>query len=140
MAQVTMEGREYADMLKTGFERDDLLNIFKQAQRVSFTEESLRSYSAGEFKDMEYPTWVQDALILDMEAQLNGKSDEEFALWVKSDKPVYRYKSREFVDSRYHDDDVDMLSFSKQLRVRWDRIKAAMAAVVENVENVKEDE
>lgn len=122
MAQVTMDGREFAVLLKAQSARDELIGMLKAAQTVKFTEESTTRCSIGEFKPMEYPTWLIQVLHQDMVEQLLLKKDEEFDLWVASDKHYYQYRTQEFSHNAWSDYQ-DLLKLDRRLEDRWNATK-----------------
>lgn len=124
MAQVSMTGKEYADLLRQVEQGSELIRYLKAERKVKFTEDNIHTYSSGEFPGRRsYPEWLQDLLVRDMVDQLLHKSAEEFGLWATTDHHFYDTKTRE-LNSWSQDATVDLLEVSPELKERWDLVKA----------------
>lgn len=131
MAQVSMTGKEYADLLRQVEQGSELIRYLKAERKVKFTEDNIHTYSSGEFPSrMRYPEWLQDLLVRDMVDQLLHKSAEEFGLWSTTDHHFYDPKTRE-LNSWSQDATVDLLEVSPELKERWDLVKAEVKAEIE---------
>lgn len=138
MAQVSMTGKEYADLLRQVEQGSELIRYLKAERKVKFTEDNIHTYSSGEFSGrMRYPEWLQDLLVRDMVDQLLHKSAEEFGLWATTDHHFYNPKTRE-LNSWSQDTTVDLLEVSPELKERWDLVKAEVKAEIE--EDTKDGE
>lgn len=131
MAQVSMTGKEYADLLRQVEQGSGLIRYLKAERKVKFTEDSIHAYSSGEFPlNHTFPEWLQDMLVKDMVDQLLHMDADEFGLWATTDHHFYSPKSREFV--RWgHNESVDLLEASPALKERWDLVKAEVKAEIE---------
>jgi len=131
MAQVSMTGKEYADLLRQVEQGSELIRYFKAERKVKFTEDNIHTYSSGEFSSKtRYPEWLQDLLVHDMVDQLLHKSAEEFGLWATTDHHFYDTRTRE-LNSWSQDATVDLLEVSPELKERWDLVKAEVKAEIE---------
>jgi hypothetical protein len=120
MAQVTMTGNEYAEMLRKIEQGAEIIRLLKEERKIKFTEDNIRTYSAGEFPNRsKFPEGLQDLLVQDMVNQLLHMSAEEFSLWALTDCYFYNPKSRD-MDSWLQDDKVNLLEISPELKERWD--------------------
>lgn len=131
MAQVSMTGKEYADMLRQIEQGADIIRYLKAERKVKFTEDNICTYSSGEFPlSHTFPEWLQDMLVKDMVDQLLHMDADEFGLWATTDHHFYSPKSREF-DGWGHNESVDLLEVSPALKERWDLVKAEVKAEIE---------
>jgi hypothetical protein len=138
MSQVSMTGKEYADLLRQVEQESELIRYLKAERKVKFTEDNIQTYSAGGFPGrMHYPEWLQDLLVRDMVDQLLHKSAEEFGLWATTDHHFYDTKTRE-LNSWSQDATVDLLEVSPELKERWDLVKAEVKAEIK--EDTKDGE
>ena len=120
MAQVTMTGKEYADLLRQVEQGAEIIRFLKEERKIKFTEDNIRTYSAGEFPNRsKFPEELQDFLVQDMVQQLLHKQSEEFSLWALTDCHYYNPKSRDMT-SWSQDDSFDLLEYSPALKERWD--------------------
>ena len=137
MAQVTMTGNEYAEMLRKIEQGAEIIRFLKTERKVKFTEGNIRTYSSGKFPlSHTFPEWLQDILVKDMVDQLLHMDADEFGLWATTNHHFYHPKSREF-DGWDHDENVDLLEYSSELKFRWDTFKAAAEA--KKAEEEKDD-
>lgn len=97
MAQVNMSGIEYAALLDADRKITNLLTQLKGDRHPRFTEESLKSFGVGEWRDtVHYPDWLTEELVADMAQWLLHLSETEFAVWIKSGMWFYNPWERNF--------------------------------------------
>lgn len=144
MAQVTMTGVEYAELLTKERKLEELMELLKADRKFSVPESSVYTYSAGEFgRSFKFPMWAEYELLKDMEHQLVEMSEVEFARLVKAGMSYYKPVDKEFRQAVYRNDGyTDMCEFSKQVKVRWDSIKRRLDAgeLVDEEEEAKDGE
>ena len=137
MAQVSMTGNEYAEMLRKIEQGAEIIRYLKAERKVKFTEDNILTYSSGEFPlNHTFPEWLQDMLVKDMVDQLLHMDADEFGLWATTDHHFYNTKTRE-LNSWSQDATVDLLEVSPELKERWDLVKAEVKAEIE--EEIEED-
>ena len=137
MAQVTMTGKEYEDLLWVKRQYEDLIGFLEKERKVTFTPDNIGSYSAGDFhRSRVLPAAITDILVENMVKQLLDKSDEEFALWASTEHHYYDVRGCE-LNSWSQEKNVDLLEYSSELRFRWDTFKAAAEA--KKAEEEKDD-
>ena len=128
MAQVSMTGNEYAEMLREIAQGAEIIRHLMAERKVKFTKDNIHTYSSGGFPlSSTFPEWLQDMLVKDMVDQLLRKSAEEFGLWATTDHHFYDTKTRE-LNSWRRDTAVDLLEVSLELKERWDLVKAEVKA------------
>ena len=137
MAQVTMTGKEYEDLLWVKRQYEDLIGFLEKERKVTFTPDNIGNYSAGDFRRSRVlPAAITDILVENMVEQLLDKSDEEFALWASTEHHYYDVRGCE-LNSWSQEKNVDLLEYSSELRFRWDTFKAAAEA--KKAEEEKDD-
>lgn len=131
MAQVSMTGKEYEDLLQAKHQYEELIGFLKKERKIKFTEDNIHTYSSGEFTpSLKFPDTVQDLLAQDMVNQLLHMDADQFGLWTATDHHFYDVKGRE-MNSWAQDKNVDLLEFSPALKERWDLVKAEVKAEIE---------
>lgn len=131
MAQVSMTGKEYADMLRQIEQGAEILRYLKAERKVKFTEDNIHTYSSGEFPSTsKFPDWLHEMLVKDMVDQLLHMDADEFGLWATTDHHFYSPKQRDF-GSWGLEYGVDLLEVSPALKERWDLVKAEVKAEIE---------
>ena len=138
MAQVSMAGNEYAEMLMDIAKGAEIIRHIVAERKVKFTKDNIHTYRSGEFPlSSTFPEWLQDLLVRDMVDQLLRKSAEEFGLWATTDHHFYDTKTRD-LNSWSQDATVDLLEVSPELKERWDLVKAEIEEEIE--EDTKDGE
>lgn len=132
MAQVSMTGNEYAEMLRKIEQGAEVIRFLKEERKIKFTEDNIRTYSCGEFPNYnKFPDWVNDMLLQDMANQLLHMPAEEFSLWATTEHHYYNPKGRD-MNSWCADGNFDLLEVSPELKERWDLVKAEVKADIED--------
>lgn len=144
MAQVTMTGVEYAELLTKERKLEELMDHLKADRKFSVPESSVHSYSTGEFeRSSKFPMWAEYELLKDMEHQLVEMSEVEFARLVKADMTYYKPMDKEFRQDIYRNEGyTNMCEFSKLVKTRWDSIKRRLDAgeLVDEEEEARDGE
>lgn len=131
MAQVTMTGKEYEDLLRVKHQYEDIIGFLEKERKVTFTPDNIGDYSAGDFhRSRVLPAAITDILVENMVEQLLDKSDEEFALWASTEHHYYDVHGCE-LNSWSQDATVDLLEVNPELKERWDLVKAEVKAEIE---------
>lgn len=138
MAQVSMTGKEYEDLLQAKHQYEELIGFLKKERKIKFTEDNIHTYSSGEFPTAQkFPDAITEALTLDMVSQLLHMDADEFGLWATTDHHFYDVKGRE-MNSWAQNRNIDLLELSPSLKERWDLVKAEVKAEIE--EDAKDGE
>lgn len=131
MAQVSMTGNEYAEMLRKIEQGAEIIRHLKMERRITLKEDNIRTYSAGEFPNSPtFPDWLQEMLAQDMVQQLLKLPSEQFALWAMSEHIYYNVKGRELA-SWTGSDRVNLLELSPELNERRELIRAEVKAEID---------
>lgn len=131
MAQVSMTGEEYAELLAKIEQGAEIIRFLKEERKVKFTEDNIHTYSAGEFSvKSKFPESIHELLVRDMVDQLLHMSAEEFGLWATTDHHFYSPKQQEF-NCWSQNYNVDILECSPALKERWDLAKAEIKDDIE---------
>jgi hypothetical protein len=131
MAQVSMTGNEYAEMLRKIEQGAEIIRYLKAERKVKFTEDNIRIYSSGEFPPSHtFPEWLQDTLVRDMVDQLLHMDADEFGLWATTDHHFYDVKGRE-MNSWVQDRNIDLLEVSPELNERRELIRAEVKTEID---------
>lgn len=123
MVQVTMTGPEYAELLEKERMLDDLVSRHVADRRFNIPKGSVSSYQTGEFSsNYEFPSWLQQILLKDMEEQLLAMPDNIFVRMVKSEHCYYNPQEKVFRAAMYSGTRgfVNMREYSKKISKRWD--------------------
>ena len=95
MAQVTMTGNEYAELLHKEQQLTELLSMMRRERKVRIPEGAVHTYSVGEFPEVsEYPTWLKQHLVDDMVTWLRNLPEDEFIRWACTDNRYYDVMGR----------------------------------------------
>lgn len=135
MAQVTMTGVEFRNMLKMEEEREELINYLMSQRRFSCPEESVNTYSCGQWKnEAVLPPWLKDMYITALLSQLIALPHEELERIVKADCHYYAVENC-YLYSNPWDNAVDLLEYNPQFKTIWENTKKALEAEEEIEDN-----
>lgn len=132
MAQVTMNGLEYKDLMQKADQLHELINCLMAQRKFSCPEESVHTYSCGQWKnEAVLPPWLKDMYITALLSQLIVKSPEEFKRIVKADCHYYSVEDCSLNSNRWRDA-VDLLEYSSQFKELWEDAKRELEAEEED--------
>lgn len=118
MAQVTMTGKEYADLLNAENRYLDLMSKLTNDRKVHFNNREDMSYWDGDWPDVQkYPNWALDFMYSSMESWLLNLPEDEFTRWVKKGNFVYDPVGKRF-SSWETDNGIDMRKYSSLIDKR----------------------
>lgn len=135
MAQVTMSGIEFKDLMRKEDQLNELVNYLMAQRKFSCPEGSVNTYSCGQWKnEAVMPLWLKDMYVTALLSQLIMKSPEELSRIVKADCHYYAIESCSLYSNQW-DDSVDLLEYSPQFKEIWENTKKALEAEEEDEED-----
>jgi hypothetical protein len=133
MAQVTMTGLEYIELMRKADQLEELINWFCKATQVRFPEDSIKSYTAGEFPEyVSLPKWLDEARINYMAGWLCDLPEDEFIRWIESGMRYLDLQEMSFARHNFGDHYVDLWEHPK--------LRKVVEMVQKNLNEDKEDE
>lgn len=128
MAQVTMNGIEYKDLMRKEDQLHELINYLMAQRKFSCPEGSVNTYSCGKWKnEAVMPLWLKDMYVTALLSQLIMKSPEELGRIVKADCHYYDVADCSLYSNAWNDS-VDLLEYSPQFKEIWENTKKALEA------------
>lgn len=135
MAQVTMNGIEYKDLMRKENQLHELINYLTAQRKFSCPEDSVSTYSCGQWKnEAVLPPWLKDMYITALLSQLIALPSEELERIVKADCHYYAIESCHLYSNPW-DDAVDLLECNPQFKTIWENTKKALEAEEEIEDN-----
>ena len=135
MAQVTMSGIEYKDLMQKEDQLHELINYLMAQRKFSCPEDSVSTYSCGQWKnEATMPQWLKNMYITSLLSQLIMKSPEELKRLVKADCHYYSVDDCSMYSNQWSDS-VDLLEFNPQFRKIWEDLKKDLEAEEEDMAN-----
>lgn len=132
MAQVTMDGLEYKDLMQRMDRLNELINYLMGQRRFSCPEESDNRFSCGSWTaESTMPQWLKNMYVTSLLSQLIAKSPEEFKRIVKTDCHYYSVEDCSLY-SNHWSDSVDLLEYSSQFKELWEDAKRELEAEEED--------
>lgn len=132
MAQVTMNGIEYKDLMRKEDQLHELINYLTAQRRLTVPEDSVLTYACGTWKnEAVMPLWLKDMFVTALLSQLIMMSPEELGRIVKGNFHYYDVAGRNLYNNAW-DDAVDLLEYSPQFKEIWENTKKALEAEEEN--------
>lgn len=132
MAQVTMDGLEYKDLMQKVDQLHELINYLMGQRKFSCPEESVDIFSCGSWTaESTMPRWLKNAYVTSLLSQLIGKSPEEFKRIVKADCHYYSVEDCSLYCNHWRDS-VDLLEYSSQFKELWEDAKRELEAEEED--------
>ena len=128
MAQVTMNGLEYKDLMQKADQLHELINYLMGQRKFSCPEESVNTYSCGQWKNAAVlPPWLKDMYITALLSQLIALPHEELERIVKADCHYYSVENCSLYSNHWRDS-VDLLEYNPQFKTIWENTKKALEA------------
>lgn len=132
MAQVSMTGKEFEELLQHKNRFLELLAFLKEERKVRFTPESTHNYTSGDFPSpQKFPGFINELLTQDMVEQLLRKDPDEFEIWARTDHYYYNIKDRE-LNGWTQDRNVNLLEIAPALKERWNLFQEGSKAEQED--------
>ena len=132
MAQVSMTGKEFEELLQHKSRFLELLAFLKEERKVRFTPESTHNYTSGAFPaPQKFPEFINELLTQDMVEQLLRKDPDEFEIWARTDHYYYSIKDRE-LNGWTQDRNVNLLEVAPALKERWNLFQEGSKAEQED--------
>lgn len=132
MAQVTMSGIEYKDLMQKEDQLHELINYLMAQRKFSCPEDSVSTYSCGQWKnEAVMPQWLKNMYVTSLLSQLIMKSPEELKRLVKADCHYYSVDDCSMYSNQWSDS-VDLLEFNPQFRKIWEDLKKELEAEEED--------
>lgn len=124
MAQVTMNGKEYEDLITARNKYYDLVERLVSERRVHFSSKNEASYWDGDWPSSEgFPDWMNDYLVSSMENWLLSLPKDEFTIWYNKGSFFYNPVDKRFTDWPNNDKAVNLVEHSPYIRERCEIIE-----------------
>ena len=128
MAQVTMNGIEYKDLLMKEAQLQELINYICSHHKFSFPEGSHGTWSCGQWKEpKQMPEWLEDMLITSMISQLIMMPKDEFRRVVETNCRYYNVKERTMSCEKWGGQ-IDLVEYSPAFKKEWDLMQEEIDA------------